>query len=89
MDGVGLTRTIVSLQDVVRPGFMLRSMWFPQGSAALVDPLRCCVRRDRMGLDGPLRGGESGGLVVGDAAVHDMMDVGKELENGRDHQDMG
>jgi len=47
------------------------------------------VRRDRIGLDGPLRGGESGGLVVGDAAVHDMMDVGKELENGGDHQDMG
>jgi hypothetical protein len=33
-----------------------------------------------MGLDGALRGGESGGLVVGDAAVRDMMDVERELE---------
>jgi hypothetical protein len=40
------------------------------------------MRRDRIGLDGPLRGGESGGLVVGEAAVRDMMGVGKELENG-------
>jgi hypothetical protein len=33
-----------------------------------------------MGLDGTLRGGESGGLAVGDAVVRDMMDVERELE---------
>jgi len=76
-----LTRTIVSLQVVVRPGFMLSSMLFPQGSAALAEPLRCRTRRDWMGLDGPVSGGEVGGLVLGDTTVRDMMEVEKELEH--------
>lgn len=81
-----MTRTIVSLQVVVRPGFMLSSRWFPQGSAALVEPLRCRTRRDWMGLDGPLSGGEWVGLVLGETTVRDMMEVGKELEHDWGHQ---
>ena len=71
---------MVSLQDVVRPGFMLSSRCVPQGSAAVVDPLRCSTRRDRMGLDAPLCGGDNGGLAVGDTTVLDMMDVEEEHE---------
>ena len=74
---------MVSLQDVVRPGFMLSSRCAPQGSAAVVDPLRCNTRRDRTGLDAPLCGGDNGGLTVGDTTVLDMMDVEKEHEQGR------
>ena len=77
---------MVSLHEVVRPGFMLSSRYAPSGSAALEDPLRCCTRRDWIGLDAPLSGGERGGLTVGDATVWDMMDVGKEIEHGGDHQ---
>jgi hypothetical protein len=35
-----------------------------------------------MGLDDPLSdGGECGGLVVGDTAIRDMMEVERELEH--------
>ena len=69
---------MVSLQDVVRPGFMFSSIFAPHGSAALEDPLRCCTRRDWIGADAPLSGGERGGLTVGEVlAIGDMMDVGE------------
>ena len=71
---------MVNLQDVVRPGFMLSSRCEPQGSEAVADPLRCSTRRDRMGLDAPLCGGDNGGLAVGDTTVLDMMEVEKEHE---------
>ena len=71
---------MVSLQDVVRAGFMLSSRCEPQGSEAVADPLRCSTRRDRMGLDAPLCGGDNGGLAVGDTTVLDMMEVEKEHE---------
>jgi hypothetical protein len=60
-------------------------MWLPHGSAALVDPLRCWTRRDSIGLDGAVSGGDWVGLAVGDATVRDMVEVGKELEHGKDH----
>lgn len=73
---------MVSLQDVVRPGFMFSSRCVPQGSAAVVDPRRCSIRRGRFGLDAPLCGGDSGGLTVGDTTVRDMMDVEEEQAYG-------
>jgi hypothetical protein len=40
-----------------------------------------------MGLEGPLSDdGECGGLVAGDTAVRDMMEVEREHEHGWDHQ---
>ena len=38
--GGGLTRTMVSVQEVVRDGFMLSSVCTPQGSLAHMEPLR-------------------------------------------------